>query len=418
MVESTERNNVQITVVGGGQAAATLLRALRTLGFSGQLTLFGDEPHAPYERPPLSKAILSGAAELGSSECLGAADAERLGVEMRLGRRVAAIDPGSRTLRTASGETHRYDRLVLATGGRARHLPDHPADRRRVFTLRGRDDAAALRDALATPATVLVLGGGWLGLEIAATARRMGHAVHLVESAPRLCARTVPREVSEDLLRLHRDAGVDVRLGTTATVARRDDDRPVLRLGGGDELVGDVLVVAIGLEPETDLARAAGLAVGDGILVDAHCRTSDPHVYAIGDCACTLDPATGEPVRGESWQNADRQADAAARALVGLEPPPPVTPWFWSEQYDHVVQLLGHTGENCTALRRGTGSTPGPVLYLDAGRLVGIAAFSNPREIRTAGRLIAAGARLDPRRAADPTLPLERCVIQDSEIHA
>lgn len=338
-----------VVVVGAGQAAAALARALRERSYDGPIRLLGEEPHAPYERPPLSKQVLrEGRAHDGL--CLLGEEACALhDVALSTGARVVAIDRAAQTVTTDAGEVVGYGTLVLATGGAARTLPGLPSDNRRVFVLRDLGDALALHAALAEVRRVLVVGGGWLGLEVASTVRELGREVTLVESASRLCARSMPAEVSDYLLGMHREQGVDVRLGALAQCAAGPD---------GISLAGepfDLAVVAIGLRARDELASAAGLETADGIVTNIDGSTADPNVFAIGDVARIGGPSG---LRLESWRHAEAQAKLAAASMMGQASSYGEAPWFWSEQFDRLIQIAGYPGQDLDLLDAEGGDRP------------------------------------------------------------
>jgi 3-phenylpropionate/trans-cinnamate dioxygenase ferredoxin reductase subunit len=404
-------------VVGAGQAGAWVARTLRAEGFAGRVVLIGREAHQPYERPPLSKAVLSGAATPDSAVLLTAAQAEGLAIECWLSTEVAALDRAGRRVICADGRALRYDRLFLTTGGRARTLPAwEAATHPRIHLLRTLDDAAGLRAALTDGATadasrtLLVLGGGWIGLEVAATARRLGVAVTVVEAAPRLCARALPPVASDYLRHLHESHGVTIRLGCAVAALDGTAAGVAMALADGTVLVADHAVIGIGMRPDTGLAAAAGLAVADGIAVDAAGRTSDPLIYAAGDAASHPSAFAGTSLRLESWANAQNQAIVAAKAALGHDVRYAEVPWFWSDQYDVNLQILGLPERGVRAVARGAPQAgSGAWLMLGAdGRAAGVIAVNAPRDLRGVRRMIADGLTPDPAAWADAATPLNR----------
>src|SRR5690606_26821727 len=329
-----------IVVVGAGQAGGWAARTLRECGYGGRVILLGAEAHAPYERPPLSKAVLAGAAAPESAALWPADEWSRLDIEFRAGLAATELRIAEQAVLAADGQLFAYDALLLCSGGRAR-VPAVPGtDLPGVHVLRTRDDAMRLRQALAGGKRLAVVGGGWIGLEVAATARQMGCGVTVIEQADRLCARSVPPGVSAYLADLHRANGVDLAMG--AGLLRIQADGPALELVLADErrVPADVVVLGVGLQPCDELARAAGIACDGGVLVDEYCRSSAPDVYAAGDVAVMALQA-GMRVRLGSWQNAQDQGIAAARAALGLGTPYVPTGAVWSEQYDTMIQSVG-----------------------------------------------------------------------------
>lgn len=369
-------------IIGGGQAGGWIAKTLRAQGHAGPIVLIGDERHAPYERPPLSKAALLSVEAVAETRLLSHEEAENLGIALRLGDAAVAIDRDARQVRCATGEAIGYDRLFLTMGSRPR-LPDWYLAHDRLHVLRTIDDAARLRSALASARSLVVVGAGWIGLEIAATARACGVAVTVVEIGDRVCARSLPAPVSHWLERLHRDNGVDFRFSAAVGRIGAHENAITATLADGTELQADQCVVGIGNVPNTGLAEAAGLAVANGIVVDAACRTSDPLIYAAGDvCAFPCDFAAGT-VRRESWANAQNQAIVAARAALGQAVLYDELPWLWSDQYGINIQIAGLPERGSRALFR-PGATPdcGTWLTLDARGVTGAVAIDDPRGLR------------------------------------
>jgi len=399
-----------IVIVGAGQAGGWAAQTLRKEGFTGRLVLIGDERHPPHERPPLSKAVLAGVS-LPQSTWLQKADAfDALALEWRPGTTVARIDRAAKRLELADGETLAYDKLILCTGGRARTLAVPGADAPGVHTLRRIDDAIALAPLLQPGRQVVVVGGGWIGLEVAATARQKGADVVVVEAQSRLCERTVPSEISEHLLALHRTHGTRVILGAgVAGFGSSDDGRSAVTLADGKVLACDAIVVGVGLVPNDELARDAGLDCDGGVIVDARCRTSDPDILAAGDVAVTENPWAGRRLRLESWQNAQEQGIAAARSALGLEVEYRPLPWFWSDQYGMNLQIYGIPTPSLRVVVRGVAGSESFVLFYLEGDVVKAAIGPNAaRDLRFARRLIEQCKPVDPQRLADIGVPMSK----------
>ena len=415
-----------IVVVGAGQAGGWAASTLRGEGFRGRLVLIGDEMHPPHERPPLSKAMLAGQASADGTRLMKPEAFDALALDWRPGTRVVRVDRAARQLLLADGRdsghekpAHEkpahdklaYDKLILCTGGRARRLELPGADAVALHVLRTIDDALALAPALSAGRRVVVVGGGWIGLEVAATARQRGAEVEVVETQSRLCERSVPAEISEHLLALHRGQGTQVRLGIgVAGFSRQDDGRSVVHLADGGTLACDVIVLGIGLVPNDDLAREAGLACDGGVLVDAQCRTSDPDILAAGDVAVArYNRWAGGPLRLESWQNAQHQGIAAARAALGQAVDYQPLPWFWSDQYGMNLQIYGLPRPAHRVLRRGDPASGSFLLFYLDGEIVKAAAGSNAaRDLRFARRLIEQHKPVDSARLVDPATPLSK----------
>ncbi|KDP88395.1 ferredoxin reductase [Cupriavidus sp. SK-3] len=351
-----------ILIIGAGQAGATAAAALRSLGHDGGIVMVGGEVHAPYERPPLSKAVL---ADEQQDERIGVHAAgfyAEQGIDLRLGTTVTSLDPGRGTARCADGQAIAFSRCLLATGGRARTLPALPEGMAGVHYLRSLADARGLRAALRRERSVLVIGGGFLGLETASTARAAGLAVTVIEAAPRLLQRAVPAVFSDWLAQRVRSLGIDLRLGCGIASIPPATNGVAVTLTDGSALHAPLAVVAIGLHPDAGLARAAGLALhpgNGGIQVDAHCRTSAPGVFAAGDCTSQYQPLFGQEVRLESWQNANEQARIAAAAMLGVETAPAAVPWFWTDQLGCNIQMLGAVDPTLCYTLRGNGAADG-----------------------------------------------------------
>ena len=327
-----------IVIVGGGLAAATAATELRESGYDGDLVVFAEEQHVPYERPPLSKGLLHGDKTVESTYVQPREWYADQRVDLRTGVRVTRIDPQAHAVETG-GEPTTYSRLLLATGSRARRLPLEPTNDVAVRYLRTLDDEEALSRHLGEGRRLLVVGGGWIGMEVAATARQLGTAVTVVEPAEQPLGALGP-EVGKRFADHHRRQGVDVRTGIG--FERLENGRAVL--ADGERLEVDAVLVGIGAVPDDDLAREAGLDVDNGVLVDPGLSTSAPDVFAAGDLANALNPRYGERVRVEHWQNAISQGKAAAHALLGEEVSYDDAPYFFTDQYDLGMEYFGHVG--------------------------------------------------------------------------
>ena len=320
---------MSVVIVGGGLAGATTAAALRERGHDGEIVVIGAEPHLPYERPPLSKAVLLGDKEVDSAFVHDEAWWRDHDVEVRTGTEVQSIDLAARRLVTNAGEQS-YDWLVLATGSEPRRLRLADESGRPVHYLRTMEDSLALKEALTDGARISIVGGGWIGLEVAAAARNAGSAVTVHEGAELPLLAVLGPEVAQLFADLHRAHGVDLRLGSAVTAE--------------DLSEADAIVVGIGVAPRTALAEAAGLEVDNGVLVDELLRTSDPHVLAIGDIANEQHPVLGRRVRVEHWDNAIGQGKAAAATIVGAAEPYAKLPYFFTDQYDLGMEYFGHVG--------------------------------------------------------------------------
>ncbi|MFC3532803.1 NAD(P)/FAD-dependent oxidoreductase [Vogesella facilis] len=401
-----------IIIVGAGHAGGRAALALREQGYAGPLLLIGDEPHLPYERPALSKQLLLGsqpaeACHIGSSQQYRELDIERLSAT-----RVSAIAPASRQITLHDRRTLPYHKLLLATGGRARQATLPGADLAGIQLLRTLDDAAALRPRLQAGQRLLVVGGGFIGLEVAASARQLGCQVTVLEAGDRLAARALPPAISARLLQLHQAHGVEVRLGCSLRGFVGHGSVTAVELADGERLPCDTVVVGIGIQPNTELAAAAGLAVGNGIRVDSRLQSSDAHIYAVGDACEFPAPQDGQPQRLETWRNAELQARHVACNLLGADEPYAALGWFWSDQYDHSLQLVGSLPAAANCVTRQLADSGVLLFCLDAaGRLQGACGWgagnSVARDIKLAEMLIASGKALDPVALAAPDINLK-----------
>ncbi len=396
-----ERPAGPVVIVGAGQAGARCAEALRALGHAGPVTLIGDEPEEPYERPPLSKSLLAGKTALDDARVLARGWYGAHAVELRLGAAVRAIDRRARLVQLTSGPPCAYETLVLATGARPRQLGEGS------LTLRSAAEAASLRDRLRPASRLLIVGAGFIGLEVAATARALGVQVTLVEAAATPMARAVPAAVGQRFVRLHASHGVVWRLG--ARIAALGCD--CVTLVDGEKLEADTVLAAIGVQPNDELARQAGIVCDDGVLVDAFGRSSDPSIFAIGDCARLAHPLCDRPIRLEAWQHAEAHAQAAARSIVGQPEPYADVPWAWSDQYDANLQVCGWPSPGLRDVWRGDREAEATLFQLEAlpdGRWTVRAAVSidRARDQRAARRLIAARTPVDPAALADPAARL------------
>ncbi|MEM5429190.1 NAD(P)/FAD-dependent oxidoreductase [Cupriavidus oxalaticus] len=399
-----------IVIVGAGQAGGWAARTLRSEGFAGRLVLIGDEAHPPYERPPLSKAVLAGEAAPASTWLHKPEAFEALRMEWWVDTRVARIDRGAKCLEMSDGERLSYDKLILCTGGKARVLAVPGADTTPSHTLRTIGDALSLAPELQPGRSIVIVGGGWIGLEVAATARRKGADVTVVEAQSRLCERTVPPEISEHLLGLHGAHGTRVMLGARITgIAQGADGKSVVTLADGSTLACHAIVAGVGLVPNDALARDAGLACDGGVIVDRSCRTSDPDIFAAGDVAVAPNPWAGRRLRLESWQNAQDQGIAAARAALGLAVDYAPLPWFWSDQYGMNLQICGIPLPSHRVVARGTPCEDSFLLcYLDGDVVQAAIGANAARDLRFARRLIEQRRQVDPDRLADLGVPMAK----------
>lgn len=401
-----------IAIIGAGQAGGEVATLLRQNRFEGRIVLFGDEPHLPYQRPPLSKAYLAG--EIGADALIykAAIAYEKANVELRLGLRVDEIDRKAKELRLAGGERLAYDRLVIATGGRARPLVVPGADLGNIFYLRNIADVEALRPELTAGRRLVIVGGGYVGLEVAAVAVKRGLAVSVLEGMPRVLARVTAPELSAFYERRHREAGVAIRTGVAVSgFAPGPEGARVgaVQCADGQSLDADLVLVGIGLAPNTELAELAGLAVEGGIVVDEQSLTSDPDIYAIGDCALHANHGfLQRKIRIKSVPNALEQARAVAAAIMGKPCAPAAAPWFWSDQYDLQLQMVGLSdGYEKVVIRGAPENASFVAFYLKAGKIIAADAVNRPGEFMAAKRLVGERMSIPPESLADENISLK-----------
>jgi 3-phenylpropionate/trans-cinnamate dioxygenase ferredoxin reductase subunit len=394
-------------VVGASVAGASAAAALREEGFDGRLVLVGAEPHLPYDRPPLSKGYLAGTFPREKLALRPAGFWEQQDVELRLGTRATALDPARRELTLDDGEQLRWDALLLATGGRNRTLPVPGAELEGVHSLRTVDDADRLAEAASRASSAVVVGMGFIGSEIAATLRGRGLAVTAIEPFSTPLERVLGAEVGAALAALHEEHGVECLFGEGVEAFEGTGRVEAVRTSSGRAVPCELAVVGVGIVPVTELAETAGLAVDDGILVDACLRASAEGVYAAGDAARHAHPLLGEPVRVEHWTNAVEQGRAAARAMLGRPEPYDAVHWFWSDQYDANLQYAGHHRTWDELVVRGSLEERRFVaFYLEGGVVRAAVALNMGRDLRRSIPLIRSRARAEPAKLRDPEVDL------------
>jgi 3-phenylpropionate/trans-cinnamate dioxygenase ferredoxin reductase component len=388
-----------IVIVGAGQAAAKAVETLRGAGYDGPLVMIGEEAHPPYQRPPLSKKYLAGETSAATLQLKSPDYYTANAVELRSNTRVTAIDPAARTVTLDGGATLSYRNLMLATGARARTLPLSGADRDDVVMLRTIADVDNIKARLGAAERVVVIGGGYIGLEVAAVATTRGHRVTVLEGVDRVMARVVSKPVSHFFEDLHRARGVDLRTGVRIAAITGGDRATGISLADGATIAADLALVAVGASPNVELASAAGLAVDDGILVDACAQTSVPGIFACGDCTRFFSRRYGRAVRLESVQNAIDQAKAAALAMLGAAQDYDPVPWFWSDQYEIKLQIAGLSEGYDRITTEETGAGGFAVSYFAGERLLAVDAINAPRAHMLARRALAGDGSAPPRRA-------------------
>ncbi|MBR8346707.1 NAD(P)/FAD-dependent oxidoreductase [Burkholderia ambifaria] len=408
-------NDRVMAIVGAGHAGGRAAQMLREGGWRGRIVLIGAEAHLPYERPPLSKGVLTG--ERSAAQCgLRDPDAWRADGTEPLVATVERIDPVAREVHVSGGRGFTYDAMLLATGGRARRLTIPGAELDGVFALRTLDDAAVLGARLVPDARIVLIGGGFIGLEVAASARSRGARVSVLDAAPRLLGRAVPEPIAARVHALHVQRGVSIGLNRRpVAIERMVDGALAVVLDDGDTLIADTVVAGIGIEPADELARDAGLVVERGIVVNARLETSARGIYAAGDVAVFPSAASGRLVRQETWHGAETQARVAARNMLGADEPYRELPWFWSDQYDAQLQVAGEPALGERTVARVLGDDAEIHFHFDAGeRLVAASGFGRAsgfvKEMRVARLLVERGIGVSPAAVADARVKLKSLV--------
>ncbi|MDE0273419.1 MAG: FAD-dependent oxidoreductase [Gammaproteobacteria bacterium] len=394
-----------IIIVGAGHAAGQAAASLRQEGFAGAITILGDEPHIPYQRPPLSKQYLAG--EQGLDRVYLRPEKFYAGkdIAVRAGVRVERIDPAARKLTTSSGEILAYEQLLMTTGSRPRQLNLPGSELEGVHYLRTIADVDAIKADMAPGKRVVVVGGGYIGLEVAAVCVEAGLEVRVLEMEQRILARVTTPAMSDFYHRLHEGRGVGIHTGARVTGFSGHGRVSAVQCGDGS-FAADFAVVGIGIVPNVELAEEAGLECDDGILVDERCRTSDPYIYAAGDCTNHPNPLLGRRLRLESVPNAMEQARVAAANLCGKDREYAAVPWFWSDQYELKLQMVGFSGDGDAEVVRGEmAANQFAVFYLSDGKIVAADAVNSPKEFMLCRRLV--GQQAAPAALADPNTDLK-----------
>lgn len=411
----------KLLIVGAGHAGAELAVTARQLGWVGSIDLIGEEPAPPYQRPPLSKGYLQGSATMETLALRPAEVYENANIRLQPNVRLVSIDRAARQVRLADGRSLPYTKLALCTGGRPRPLVvpglEGETGPRNLHYLRTLADAEGIRAGLAEGVHLVIVGGGYVGLELAASARKLGAEVTVLEAASRVLARVTGAEVAGFYEAVHREAGVEIRTGFTVASAEMASDGTIMALSGadGERIAADVIVAGIGMVPNVELAQSAGLELDGGIVVDELSRTSDPDILAAGDCTVQYNALYGRRLRLESVPNALEQARAAASVLAGKPRPNRSVPWFWSDQYDLKLQMVGlGQGHDRCVLRGDPASRRFVAFYLRDGVVIAADAISRPADFMVAKRLVAAGASADAAVLADESRSLKDLLADSS----
>ncbi len=404
-------------VVGAGLAGAKAVEALREHGFDGRIVLLGAEEHRPYERPPLSKDYLMGKAEREKAFVHPQGWYTEHDVDFRPRTEVTALDRVAHEVVTSAGDRLAYDRLLLATGAAPRRLPVPGADHAAVAYLRSIDDSERIKAALQPDARIAIIGGGWIGLEVAAAARAAGAQVTVLEGAPLPLLRVLGPEVATVFANLHRAHGVDLRCDISVTGIETDDDgAAVVRLGDGDGIAADLVVVGVGIAPNTGLAEAAGLKVDNGVVVDEHLRTSDPDIFAAGDVANAYHPLLRRQLRVEHWANALHQPDVAARSMLGWNASYDRLPYFFTDQYDLGMEYFGYADpDDCdeVVLRGDVAGLAFAAFWLRSGHVLAGLHVNQWDDADAVKQLVRAQQRVELSRLRDSAVPLTELLEGD-----
>lgn len=398
----------RVVIAGAGHAAGQTIATLKKQKFAGEIVLIGDEPYLPYQRPPLSKKFLSGDLSAERLHVKPESFYNDPKIEVRLETPIVAIDRDSKTLRTVHGDSVSYDKLVLALGSRVRRLSIDGADLDGVHYLRTIADVNSIRAELKNRKHAVIIGAGYIGLEVAAVIRQLGLDVTVVEMADRVMSRVVSAEISDFYQIEHTSHGVKLRLSTGITAFRGSDRINAVEIADGEQVPADFAVVGVGIVPNTELAADAGLIVDDGIVVDDQCQTNDSNIYAVGDCTAHPNAIYNRQLRLESVHNALEQAKTAASNICGNEAHYSQVPWFWSDQYDLKLQIAGlSTGYDDVIIRGNPADRSFACLYLKDGCLIATDAVNSPRDFLQSKVLIAGQLRIDRDKLADANVQLK-----------
>jgi 3-phenylpropionate/trans-cinnamate dioxygenase ferredoxin reductase subunit len=400
-----------ILILGAGHCGGRTAQLLREYGWTGSIHLVGDEPGLPYERPPLSKQVLTGAKPLEALDLYSEEAMQALNLQRHFAR-VTTVDAQAQTVQLSNGDVLPYSALLFANGGMPRRLTIPGADLPQVRTLRSKSDALHLAPCLQAGKRIVVIGGGFIGLEVAASARQQACSVSLLEGAPQLMGRAVPALLAARAQALHQARGVNLHIGVSPLHITEHNGVLSVALSNGTTLLADVVVVGIGIVPGIEVAQAAGVAVARGILVDSQLRTNQPNIFAAGDVAEFPSHVTGTLLRQETWQNAEAQAQVVARNLMGGTQEFAATSWFWSDQYDYQLQVSGEPAAGVHTVVREQQDGDLLVFYTDANhKLVGASGWGLTsriaKDLKIARTLVERGVTATAEVLADPATKLK-----------
>ena len=394
-----------VVIIGAGHAAGQAAASLRQAKYAGDITIVGDEAHIPYQRPPLSKAYLKGDQSADKVYLRAESFYADRDIAMKLSTRATAIDTTAKTVALSSNETLHYDHLLISTGSRPRKLSIDGSDLPGIHYLRTMDDVDGLRDGMQADANLVIVGGGYIGLEVAAVGRELGLNVHVLEMEDRILQRVTTPEMSAYYHQLHEGRGVNIHTNTAVT-GFAGDGKVQEVLCGDKRYPADIVIVGIGIIPNTELAEAAGIVCDNGIVVDDHCCTSDPNVYAAGDCTNHPNPLLDRRLRLESVPNAMDQARVSTANMLGDDKTYAAIPWFWSDQYELKLQMVGFSADGDAQVLRGDmASNQFAIFYLKDGKVVAADAVNSPKEFMLCKQLV--GKSADPAMLADPEADLK-----------
>lgn len=398
----------KVVIAGAGHAAGQVIASLRQHKFDGQIVLVGDEPYFPYQRPPLSKKFLAGDLPAERLYVKPESFYDDPAITLRLSTTIAAIDRESKCLKIDDSEDISYDKLVIATGSRVRRLPVHGADLKCVHYLRSIADVDGIRADMESGRKLVIIGAGYIGLEVAAVANQAGLNVTVIEMADRVMSRVVSPEISDFYQIEHTNHGVKFRLSTGVSSLNGKKRVKSVTTSEEEEIPADLVVIGVGILPNTELAAHAGLDIDNGIVVDDHCQTCDPNIFAVGDCTSHPNPIYERQLRLESVHNAVEQAKTAAANICGQDASYAQVPWFWSDQYDLKLQIAGLSeGYDDVVIRGNPAERSFSCLYLQDGRLIAIDAINAPSDFVQSKQLIADRAEIATEELADPKMTLK-----------
>ena len=397
-----------MVIIGCGQAGGQAAASLRQEKYEGPITMIGQEPYIPYQRPPLSKQYLSGEQEKEKLSLRQESFYSEKEINLKLGTSVLSLDPDKRELQLENGETVTYDKLLVATGGRPRKLEVDGHTLKGIHYLRNIDDVDAIKTQMNTSQNLVIVGGGYIGLEVASVAIKRGLTVCVLEMESRILERVTTEEMSAFYHQLHTDEGVDI-LTSTQAKAFKGSETVESVVCGDHEIPADLVIVGIGILPNTEMAEAAGLETNNGLVVDEHCRTSNEHIFAAGDCTNHPNPILNRRLRLESVPNAMEQGRVAASNMLGGSKSYASMPWFWSDQYEHKLQMVGFSKDSDQSIVRGDMESKSfTVFYLKDDSIIAADSVNNPKEFIASKQLV--GKKASPEVLADTSIELKTLI--------